>query len=67
MTTNIKITNITCNACVKLSLSALQGLPGVSSAVVDKNGGAAIESKSEIAWDKIKSALAAVGKNAALV
>ena len=67
MITNFKITNITCEACVKLSLAALKGLPGVSSATVDKNGLAAIESESEIAWEAIKSTLAEVDKSAVLV
>lgn len=66
MLTNIKITNITCNACVELSQEALQGLPGVKHVAVSPDGATTIESAGEIAWPDIESALAEVGKTAIL-
>lgn len=67
MTTNIKITNITCPACIELSLEALKGLPGVTNVDVAPDGKTTIESEKEVAWPEIKSALAEVGKNAVLI
>lgn len=67
MITNIKITNITCQACIELSSEALKGLPGVTSVDIAQDGKTAIESASEVAWPEIKSALAEVGKNAVLI
>jgi len=66
MITNIKITNITCQACVELSLEALQGLPGVKHVAVASDGATTIESAGAMAWPAIESALAEVGKTAVL-
>lgn len=66
MLTNIKITNITCNACVELSQEALQSLPGVKHVAVAADGATTIESAGEVAWPVIESALAEVGKTAVL-
>lgn len=67
MLTNIKITNITCNACIELSLEALKGLPGVINVDVAPDGKTTIESDGELAWPDIKNSLAEVGKNAVLI
>ena len=67
MTTNIKITNITCPACIELSLEALQGLAGVIKVDIAQDGKTTIESAGELAWPVVKSALAEVGKTAELI
>ena len=67
MKMNFKITNIHCDACVKLSDSALKSISGVTGVVIEKNGATVIESDQEIAWEKITSALAKVGKEASLI
>ena len=67
MTTNLKITNITCHACVELSLEALQGLAGVTKVDIAEDGKTTIESTAALAWPEIKSALAEVGKTAELI
>lgn len=67
MLTNIKITNITCHACVEISLDALKSLPGVTGVDIAKDGLTTIESEKEVAWPEIKSALAEVGKIAVLI
>lgn len=66
MTTfNFKITNLDCPACIKLSTGALKEIPGVYEVEIDlKTGVAKIVSTAEIAWERIYSALQAVGKNA---
>lgn len=67
MITNLKITNITCNACVELSLEALTSLSGVTNVDVTADGKTTIESAGELAWPEIKSALAEAGKTAELI
>ncbi len=58
-----RITNLTCEACVKLSLMALKGIPGVASATVDlKTGQAAISAEREIPEGEIKKSLQEVEK-----
>lgn len=58
-----KIANLNCEACVKLSLSALSEIPGVKKARVDlKSGLAEIEAEREIPWEEIKSSLRSVDK-----
>ena len=62
---NFKITNLTCDACVKLSTKALKSIPGIDKIIINQaNGLVEIESSQEIAWDKIYSALHLVGKEA---
>ncbi len=67
MKINFRITNITCEACVKLSKSALESLLGVKEIKIEKNGLAMIESDRNIAWEEIKIALAKVDKQAVLI
>lgn len=56
-----------CGACVKLSASALEGLPGVTKVEVKKDGTTTIESENELKWDDVKDALATVDKTAVLL
>lgn len=64
MKTNFKINTITCDACVKLSSSALKKIPGVKNAEVKSDGSATVESDKEITKEEISSALAKVDKTA---
>ncbi len=64
MKINFKITDITCDACIKLSSMALKKIPGVKSVEIEKNGSVAIESEKGIAKEDIKNALAKVEKTA---
>lgn len=60
-----KITNITCDACVKLSNMALKTIPGVSEIKIDQNSGEGqLSSSQDISWDQVYAALQSVGKNA---
>ncbi len=60
---NFKITNLTCEACIKLSNMALKGLPGVQDVQVDlESGKAKVVSQTELKWEDIKNSLAQVGK-----
>lgn len=60
-----KITNITCDACVKLSNMALKKIPGVSEINIDQNSGEGqLLSNQDTSWEQIYSALQSVGKNA---
>lgn len=60
-----KITNLTCEACVKLSTMALEAIPGISQIkIVLATGEAELLSDQEINWEQIRSALQSVGKNA---
>lgn len=63
MKKNFTITNITCDACIKLSSMALKKIPGVTSVEIDKSGKTSVESKNEISEDDITNALAEVEKN----
>lgn len=63
MIINFKITNITCEACVKLSKAVLGHLQGVKRIEIDKNGLATVESDTEISFEEIKNALLKVDKN----
>lgn len=61
---NFKITNLECEACVKLSIATLKSLSGVENIKVDlKTGATEIESTQELNWGDIKSSLLKVGKN----
>lgn len=58
-----KITNLTCEACIKLSNMALKSLPGVKSVKVDLDTGEAeVDSEQELNWEDIKESLAKVDK-----
>lgn len=62
-TQKFKITNLTCEACIKLSTMALKKIPGVFEAIVDlKTGNAEIKSDRTIAWEEIVTALKTVDK-----
>lgn len=57
------ITNITCEACVKLSTTVLSELPGVSAVKVDKDTGkTTVEADREITREELMKALAEVDK-----
>lgn len=63
-----KITNLTCEACVKLSTMALETIPGVSQIKIDPaTGESELATNQEAGWGQISSALRSVGKNAALL
>lgn len=62
---NFKITNLTCEACVKLSTVALKRIPGVELVEIDINSGDSnLLFNGEISWDQIEKALSSVGKTA---
>lgn len=62
-TLKFKITNLTCEACVKLSNMALGDIPGAIDISIDqKTGIVNLKSDREIAWTEIESALKTVGK-----
>ncbi|MBI2436778.1 MAG: heavy-metal-associated domain-containing protein [Candidatus Magasanikbacteria bacterium] len=64
-TTLFTITNITCDACVKLSKMALKNLPGVTSVDIDqKTGEGTLISDVEISGDDVLHALKEVKKEA---
>jgi len=62
MKKNFTVTNITCDACIKLSSMVLKKIPGVTSVEIDKSGKASIESEREIAEEEITNALREVEK-----
>lgn len=60
---NFKITNLNCEACVKLSTGALKSLPGVQFVKVDlTSGDTEVKSQTELNWEDIKNSLAKVDK-----
>lgn len=65
MKKNFTITNIMCDACIKLSSIALKKIPGVKSVEIDQNGKTTIESENEITQGEIENALTKVDKTAA--
>jgi len=62
MQKNFIITNITCDACIKISSIALKKIPGVRNVEINKNGEAMIESEKEISQNEIENALSKVDK-----
>jgi len=64
MKKNFMITNITCDACIKLSSMALKKIPGVTSVEIEKSGNTLIESDREITEKEIQSALSEAEKTA---
>lgn len=63
--TKFRITNITCDACVKLSTMALKKLPGVDTVVVDQaTGSVELSASRDIAWNEIATTLQGVNKEA---
>lgn len=67
MITKFQITNITCDACVKLSKNILKNLPSVKKVEIDNSGLATIESGDNLSWEEIKNTLAKIDKNAFLI
>lgn len=60
-----KISNLTCEACVKLSVAALKKIPGVTEATVDlDNGLANMRSSEAVPWEEIEKALGGIGQRA---
>lgn len=66
MLIKFKIDNITCAACVKLSKSALNRLPGIQKVEIDKNGLTTLEADREINLAEIKEVLKKVDKKISL-
>ena len=59
------ITNLTCDACVKLSTMALHKLPGVKDATIElSTGSARVTSEEPLNPDDVAQALKAKGYNA---
>lgn len=67
MLINFKISNITCDACIKLSKSALSSLPGIKKIEIDKNGLTTLESDDDISLAEIKETLEKVDKKVSLI
>lgn len=66
--TKFEITNLDCGACVKLSVAALQDIPGVKKASVNLSDGLSyIESEEPVEWQSVSDALKKIGKNAKLL
>ena len=64
-TINFRITDLTCEACIKLSTMAFKTIPSVSEIKIDlKSGDAKVVSTQDTSWDQVLSALQSVGKNA---
>ncbi len=61
---NFKITNIACDACIKLSSMALKKIPGVKNVEINNNGAATVEADMGIGEKEIRKALASVEKTA---
>lgn len=61
---NFKITNLDCEACIKLSTMALKKMSGVQTVSIDlKTGLTEVESNQELNWAEIKNSLAEINKN----
>jgi copper chaperone CopZ len=58
------ITDITCDACIKLSSMALKKIPGVKNVEIVSNGSASVEADREITNEEITNALAKIDKTA---
>ncbi|MDO8509772.1 MAG: heavy-metal-associated domain-containing protein [bacterium] len=59
------ITNLDCEACIKLSTMALKKIPGVQNIDIDiKTGKTDVESESPLVWDEVIAKLSEVGKTA---
>lgn len=68
MNPTFKISNLTCEACVKLSIMALKKISGVRNVRVDLSTGLTqIESDREIPWSEIQGVLLEIGKQASKV
>lgn len=67
MITNFQITNVDCEACIKVSMAVLQNLPGVKKVEINKDGSAKVEAEDSVTWEIIKNSLAEVDKKAELI
>lgn len=64
-TIKFKITNLTCEACIKLATLALKKIPGVLQVNISlATGNTELITDQETNWEQIYSALQSVGKNA---
>jgi copper chaperone CopZ len=62
---NFKITNLTCQACIKLSTKALEEIPGVIKVTIDLSTGLVeMVVEHEIVWAEIVKILREIGKEA---
>lgn len=62
-----KITNLTCDACIKVSTMTLRKLPGVTEATVDLSTGAGrVVSSEPLTQNDVAAALKAKGYDATL-
>jgi copper chaperone CopZ len=64
VTFKFKITNLTCEACVKLSTMALKTIPGVADIKIAATGESEAVFNQDTSWEQIYSALQSVDKNA---
>lgn len=62
-----QITNITCDACIKLSKNVLKNLPSVKRVEIDNAGLTTVESGDGLSWEEIRNTLAKIDKNAFLI
>ena len=62
MKTKFKITNIDCEACIKLSVSVLQDIPGVTLVEIGQDGSGFLESDKPITPEQIIKSLEEVDK-----
>jgi copper chaperone CopZ len=63
MQTHFRITNLSCEACVKLSKSVLRDIPGIEAIDINLQiGDSFVEAPEPIAFEKIQNALQEVGK-----
>lgn len=67
MITKFKITNVTCDACLKLSKVALNSLPGVKKIEIEKDGVTTLETEQTVSFADIKEALEKVDKKISLI
>lgn len=61
---NFKITDISCDACIKLSGLSLKKIPGVKNVEIKSDGSASVEADKEITKEEIIAALAKADKTA---
>lgn len=57
-TLNFRITNLTCDACIKVCTMLLKQLPGVSKVFIDQaTGTAVVEASAPVEYDQIRERL----------
>lgn len=59
---NFKITNLHCDACIKISSMALKKIQGVKNVEIIKDGKTVLESDKDISHNEIESVLSEAGK-----